>query len=148
MRDLGFKDNDLLIASTEGGETPWVIGATEYAEKMSKRSPWILYGNPDEILVKTVERSKRVIENKRINKINLNVGSMGVTGSTRMQSTTILMYAIGLALLKYYKLKLISKEEMDKQFLEMCKKEVGSFKEYFENLKEDDFLYDFTMKES
>jgi len=31
MKDLNFSDNDLLIASTEGGETPWVIGCTEYA---------------------------------------------------------------------------------------------------------------------
>lgn len=28
MRDLGYTADDLLIASTEGGETPWVIGAT------------------------------------------------------------------------------------------------------------------------
>ena len=28
LLSLGFADNDLLIACTEGGETPWVIGAT------------------------------------------------------------------------------------------------------------------------
>ena len=31
MKELNFGEKDLLIASTEGGETPWVIGATEYA---------------------------------------------------------------------------------------------------------------------
>jgi len=33
MRDLGYTVDDLLIASTEGGETPWVIGATQFVEK-------------------------------------------------------------------------------------------------------------------
>lgn len=63
MKDLHFGPADLLLASTEGGETPWVIGATEYAAEHSTRHPWLLYCNPDEILVKTVERSRRIIEN-------------------------------------------------------------------------------------
>jgi N-acetylmuramic acid 6-phosphate etherase len=35
----------------------------------------------------------------KIIKINCNVGEMALAGSTRMQSTTILMYAIGLSLI-------------------------------------------------
>ena len=31
LEELGFEDGDLLISPTEGGETPWVIGATERA---------------------------------------------------------------------------------------------------------------------
>lgn len=46
-----------------------------------------------------MERSKEFILSDKINKINCNVGYMALAGSTRMQSTTILMYAIGLALL-------------------------------------------------
>jgi len=84
MKDIKFSENDLLIASTEGGETPWVIGATEYASSFSKRKPWILYCNPDEILVKLVERSRKMIENPNIQKINMTVGNMAITGSTRM----------------------------------------------------------------
>jgi N-acetylmuramic acid 6-phosphate etherase len=98
LRELGFKDGDLLISTTEGGETPFVIGATEAAARISKRAPFFLYCNPDDILIKTAERSKRVIENPNINKINLTVGPMALTGSTRMQATTILMYVVGLAL--------------------------------------------------
>jgi N-acetylmuramic acid 6-phosphate etherase len=37
MKELGFGENDLLVASTEGGETPWVIGTVEYASEVSKR---------------------------------------------------------------------------------------------------------------
>jgi N-acetylmuramic acid 6-phosphate etherase len=104
MKDLKFTENDLLIASTEGGETPYVIGATEYAARFSKRKPFFLYCNRDDILVNVVERSRRVINDERIRKLNLCVGNMAITGSTRMQSTTILMYAIGLAMFGYHKL--------------------------------------------
>ena len=98
LRELGFREGDMLISCTEGGETPFVIGATEAALNISKRAPYFLYCNPDDILIVTAERSKRVIENSRINKINLSVGPMALTGSTRMQATTILMYAVGLCL--------------------------------------------------
>ncbi len=101
LRELHFQEGDLLISCTEGGETPFVIGATEAALNISKRAPYFLYCNPDDVLKKTAERSKRVIENSRIKKINLTVGPMALTGSTRMQATTILMYAAGLCLWYY-----------------------------------------------
>lgn len=103
LRELGFRQGDMLISCTEGGETPFVIGATEAALSISQRPPYFLYCNPDEILVQTAERSKRVIEDSRIKKINLTVGPMALTGSTRMQATTILMYAVGLCLWFYDK---------------------------------------------
>ena len=98
LLELGFREGDMLISCTEGGETPFVIGATEAALGISSRSPYFLYCNPDEALIKTAERSKRVIENPKIKKINLTVGPMALTGSTRMQATTILMYGMGLCL--------------------------------------------------
>lgn len=101
LRELHFREGDLLISCTEGGETPFVIGATEAALNISKRAPYFLYCNPDEILIETAARSKRVIQNPRIKKINLSVGPMALTGSTRMQATTILMYAVGLCLWYY-----------------------------------------------
>lgn len=96
--ELGFRDGDLLVATTEGGETPFVIGATFAAAKMSKRKPFFLYCNPDDVLIHQIERSKKVIEDENIHKINLTVGPMALSGSTRMQATTILMYFAGLAL--------------------------------------------------
>jgi N-acetylmuramic acid 6-phosphate etherase len=101
MMELNFSENDLLIATTEGGETPFVIGATNKAAEFSKHQPYFLYCNPDDILIKTTKRSREVIENNSINKINLTVGPMALTGSTRMQATTILMYVTGLALLNF-----------------------------------------------
>lgn len=97
LEELGFAEGDLLIASTEGGETPFVIGATERAAALSSNHPWFLYCNPDDQLVKAAARSKRVIQNRRIQKLNLAVGAMAVAGSTRMQASTVLMAAIGFA---------------------------------------------------
>ncbi len=98
LAEADFKDGDLLIGITEGGETPIVIGAVEEATKLSSRNPFFLYCNPDDILCNVAERSKKVIQNKDIEKINLTVGPMGITGSTRMQSSTVLLAAAGLAL--------------------------------------------------
>jgi N-acetylmuramic acid 6-phosphate etherase len=99
LLQLGFQNGDLLISCTEGGETPYVIGATEEAARVSSQNPYFLYCNPDEILVKHVDRSRRVIENKRIEKINLAVGPMALAGSTRMQASSVLQLAVGIALL-------------------------------------------------
>jgi len=98
LDELGFADGDLLIASTEGGETPWVIGAAERAAAVSQNAPWFLYCNPDAQLRAAVERSRRVLDDARIRKFNLHVGPMALAGSTRMQASTVLLAAVGLAL--------------------------------------------------
>jgi N-acetylmuramic acid 6-phosphate etherase len=98
LRELGFMDGDLLIATTEGGETPFVIGAAEEAARISNNRPYFLYCNPDEQLCRAVERSRRLVENAGIEKINLTVGPMAITGSTRMQASTVLMAGVGWAM--------------------------------------------------
>lgn len=99
LEELGFEDGDLLISPTEGGETPWVIGATERATELSSTPPWFLYCNPDDVLARAADRSRRVLENPRIRKLNLTIGPMAISGSTRMQASTVLEAAIGFALL-------------------------------------------------
>jgi N-acetylmuramic acid 6-phosphate etherase len=101
--DLGFSENDLLISCTEGGETPFVIGATERAAEISKRKPFFLYCNEDSSLSRVALRSKRVLNNDSIRKVNLFVGPMALSGSTRLQATTIQMLCVGLALLEFEK---------------------------------------------
>jgi N-acetylmuramic acid 6-phosphate etherase len=98
LEELGFAEGDLLIASTEGGETPWVIGAAERAAELSRNAPWFLYCNPDAQLRLVAERSRRVLDDARIRKLNLHVGPMALAGSTRMQASTVLLAAVGLAL--------------------------------------------------
>ncbi len=101
LKELGFSDGDLLLAITEGGETPFVIGACNLAAKISNNKPYFLYCNPDETL-KKINRSKAVIENSNIHKICFFVGPMSISGSTRMQASTVLMYGAGLALLNRF----------------------------------------------
>lgn len=95
---LGFSSHDLLIGTTEGGETPYVIGAVEEAAKISDRSPLFLFCNPIALLKDKVERSRRVLTNKDIQSFCVETGPMALTGSTRMQASTVLMLVVGLAL--------------------------------------------------
>ncbi|MGZ3723280.1 MAG: hypothetical protein ACXVA9_10135, partial [Bdellovibrionales bacterium] len=98
LKQLGFSNGDLLIGTTEGGETPYVIGAVECAAQESSRNPYFLYCNTRQILIDKVERSKRVLQNPKIKSLCLEVGPMALTGSTRMQASTVLMLVVGLAL--------------------------------------------------
>ena len=97
LAQLGFDHNDLLIACSEGGETPFVIGAVEKAAAISRRQPYFLYCNPDHVLT-SIPRSKKLIENPAVNTVSLPVGPMSLAGSTRMQASSVLQLAIGLAL--------------------------------------------------
>lgn len=99
LRELGFSEHDLLICMSEGGETPYVIGALEAGGKISSHAPWFVYCNPDELLSRVAERSKRLIQNPEIKKMNLSVGPMALSGSTRMQASTVIQWAVGAALL-------------------------------------------------
>ena len=98
LLELGFGPNDLLIGSTEGGETPYVIGAVEKAAEISRRAPRFLCCNPRRLLMAKVERSRRVLADPRIHSYCLDTGPMALTGSTRMQASSVLMLVIGLAL--------------------------------------------------
>ncbi|MFO1476889.1 MAG: hypothetical protein U1F98_09595 [Verrucomicrobiota bacterium] len=88
MSDLGVSARDVVFAITEGGETSFVIGTAWQAVDAGARV-YFVYNNPDEILRGHVGRSREVIDDPRIEKINLTTGPMAVTGSTRMQATSI-----------------------------------------------------------
>jgi N-acetylmuramic acid 6-phosphate etherase len=128
LLELGFGPHDLLISPTEGGETPFVIGATNLASKISSRTPYFLYCNPDELLA-PIKRSQEVIENSNIYKVNLTVGPMAISGSTRMQASTVLMLAIGVGLLYRHN----NKEDFEKFFqdflTQLTKTDYGVMKE-------------------
>ncbi|HHX79167.1 MAG TPA: hypothetical protein GX695_05400 [Acholeplasmataceae bacterium] len=60
-------------------------------------STYFFYTNPKDILSKTIERARLVFERKNIKFIDLYVGNMAVAGSTRMQSATVQLLAVGAA---------------------------------------------------
>jgi N-acetylmuramic acid 6-phosphate etherase len=86
--DLGVSGKDVVFAITEGGETSFVIGTAWKGVEVGAKV-YFVYNNPDDVLCKHVQRSREVIEEPRIEKLNLTTGPMAITGSTRMQATTI-----------------------------------------------------------
>lgn len=96
LHELRPREIDLFIGITEGGETPFVIGATEEAASLCSVT-YFLYCNPDEQLMQ-IERSRSVIENRSIKKVNLTCGPMALSGSTRLQATSVQLIFCALSL--------------------------------------------------
>ena len=105
LADRKIKKGDVVICVTEGGETSSVIGAIlaavdqwkaekDYQPQDSRKYLYFVYNNPDEKLLPFF-RSRKVIEEPGITKINLTTGPQAITGSTRMQATTIETFVIG-----------------------------------------------------
>src|SRR5712664_319986 len=93
IADLGVSGKDVVFAITEGGETSFVIGTAWKGVEVGAKV-YFVYNNPDDILREHVQRSRETIEDSRIEKINLTTGPMAITGSTRMQATTIQLCVI------------------------------------------------------
>src|SRR4029077_12067201 len=91
--DLGVSAKDVVFAITEGGETSFVIGTAWKGVEVGAKV-YFVYNNPDDTLCQHVQRSREVILDSRIEKINLTTGPMAITGSTRMQATTIQLCVI------------------------------------------------------
>ena len=88
IRDLGVAAGDVVFAITEGGETSFVIG-TAWQGVEAGAKVYFVYNNPDTVLCEHVQRSREIIQEPSITKVNLTTGPMSITGSTRMQATTI-----------------------------------------------------------
>ncbi len=108
LQDRGVEKGDAVFCITEGGETSSVIGAILAAleqygnlteENIAEASShlYFIYNNPDDVL-RPFERSRAVIDNPAITKINLTTGPQAITGSTRMQATTSETFLMGIIL--------------------------------------------------
>lgn len=97
LRDAGLASGDLVVAVTEGGETPFVIG-TAWEGVAAGATVFMVFNNPADLLRRHVQRSREVIDDPRIFKLDLTTGPMAVTGSTRMQATTSELLVLGAAL--------------------------------------------------
>ena len=95
--ESGLGEGDLMIALTEGGEISSVIGSMKEALERKTRV-FMLFNNPADLLVNKFERSRDVILNPDIIKIDLTTGPMSLAGSTRMQATTTAMLVTGAAI--------------------------------------------------
>jgi len=97
LKQAGVARGDVVVAITEGGETPFVIG-TAWQGLDAGANVFFVYNNPTDILGRYVQRSRQVLEEPRIQKLDLTTGPMAITGSTRMQAVTIELLIVGSAL--------------------------------------------------
>ncbi len=104
LHDRGIRKGDVVICVTEGGETSSVIGTVlaaldewrgepGYSPEESRARLYFVYNNPDDRLL-PFDRSRSVLIEPGITKINLTTGPQAITGSTRMQATTIETYVV------------------------------------------------------
>ena len=96
LKQAGVSSGDVVVAITEGGETPFVIGTAWEGLDVGAKV-FFVYNNPTDLLSRFVERSREVIEEPRITKLDLSTGPMAITGSTRMQATTAELLVVGCA---------------------------------------------------
>jgi len=97
LRAAGIKPGDMVVAITEGGETPFVIGTAWEGLDAGARVHFV-YNNPTALLREQVQRSREIIDEPRVNALDLATGPMALTGSTRMQATTVELLVVGAAL--------------------------------------------------
>ncbi len=97
LRESGLSAGDLVVAVTEGGETPFVIG-TAWEGVAAGAAVFFVFNNPADLLRHHVKRSREILDDPRINSLDLTTGPMAVTGSTRMQATSSELLVLGAAL--------------------------------------------------
>lgn len=91
----GYTDNDLVVGLTASGESPFILSSVEFATN-KLRTPWLIFNNPINSLLE--RNPNHLVLNKQVNGMQLEVGSMALTGSTRLQATTAMQIALGIAL--------------------------------------------------
>lgn len=96
LAQAGVQKGDVVTAVTEGGETSFVIGTAWQGLEVGA-TVFFVYNNPSEVLRQHVERSRQVIDEPRITKLDLFTGPMAIAGSTRMQATTTEMVVLAAA---------------------------------------------------
>ncbi|MBN2023083.1 MAG: hypothetical protein JW809_09850 [Pirellulales bacterium] len=97
LTELGATRSDVVVAITEGGETSFVIGTAWQGLDLGAEV-FFVFNNPADALRTHVLRSREVLDEARIVKLDLTTGPMAIAGSTRMQATTAELLIVGAAL--------------------------------------------------
>lgn len=95
--DAGVGPGDVVVALSECGLSASINGSALEADNRGCTT-YYLYCNPKEVLCKYLDRTRVVFERERIIHMPLYVGNMAVSGSTRMQVTTVELLVAGAAL--------------------------------------------------
>ncbi|MBF9017565.1 MULTISPECIES: sugar phosphate isomerase [unclassified Oceanispirochaeta] len=97
VQDLNLAEDDLIIAISEGGETSSVLGTVFEGRKRGCRV-FLAFNNPASVMTSRLERCRRAINDEQVTVLDLYTGSMSLSGSTRMQATTMEMLVIAAAM--------------------------------------------------
>lgn len=92
-----ISQGDILIGVTATGETTSILGTAKQALK-NGASVWMIVCTDPTSILGRLKRADDVYTHERCNSIYMRCGAMAVTGSTRMQSSTIEQAVIGAAL--------------------------------------------------
>ena len=97
IQEAGVGPDDVVIALAECGLSASINGSAIEADERGCTT-YYLFCNPKEILRDTLERCRKVFARPDIIQIPLFVGNMALSGSTRMQVTTVELLAAGAAM--------------------------------------------------
>jgi len=96
-RDIGVSEGDLLIGVTATGETTSILGTAKQALSVGAKVWMVICSDPKSIIGK-LARVDEVFLHENCESLYMKCGGMALTGSTRMQSSTIEQAIIGAAL--------------------------------------------------
>lgn len=96
IKEAGVGPGDLVLGLAECGLSASINGSVLEADDRGCTT-YYFYTNPKDVLCKHLERTRLVFERKNIRHIDLFVGNMAVSGSTRMQSASVQLLAVGAA---------------------------------------------------
>lgn len=96
-RDMRVESGDLLIGVTATGETTSILGTAKQALASGARVWMVICSDPRSIIGK-LARVDAVFTHENCESLYMKCGGMALTGSTRMQSSTIEQAIIGAAL--------------------------------------------------
>lgn len=97
IQDAGVGPGDVVIALAECGLSASINGSAIEADNRGCAT-YYLFCNPEDVLREYLDRARVVFERERIIHMPLYVGNMAVSGSTRMQVTTVELLVAGAAL--------------------------------------------------
>ena len=97
VRRLGIREGDLLIGVTATAETTSILGTAMEALRCGGNVMMVVCTDPVSVTPR-LERAKKVFSHPNTDYIYIPCGGMAVTGSTRMQSSTVEQAVIAAAL--------------------------------------------------
>ena len=135
VRDAGLGEGDILFAFAEEGVVSSVLGSAKEGVELGCHV-FLFYCNPTDVLVRHIQRSREAIENPAIVRFDLTTGPMALTGSTRMQATSVEMLVTATAVEEALVRVLLQEEPtlVEEVYGGLCPNPRGTHADHFQDL--------------